>query len=425
MNPIHHAHEPKSNGLRERLDASTGRAQRTHTPTLSVIERAKGVNLYTADGKRLIDFAAGVLVANLGHDHKAFEEKFAAYSAGLPRSSYNMLTPIEVEAAERLLRAMNSEKAQQLLWAASGSEAIQKALWCARARRPERPIMLATRRGFHGKKGLAGDVSGEESPNPDVRFISFPTSDDDTPEPFEAELEELAKNYPDEICLLITEPYLGAAGSFHPPKWYMQLLQDWCAKHDIAFIFDEVQSCHGRTGNMFAYQSYGVEPDLVVLGKGLGNGEPVAAVAGRGDLISALDYGEASDTFSGNPRACAAVCAVLDVFEAEDVVGHVRAMTPILRAKLDALIERHDFIHAVRGEGFVYGVECASETIARECVLEAYLGHDGVGVHFLGPLSGKVLRVSPPLVATEAELNEAFKIIDHAWARIEVLEQQA
>jgi len=425
MNPIHHPHENKSNGLRERLAACTGRSQRTFTPSLAVIERAEGVYLYTPEGKRLTDFASGVLVTNLGHSHRLFEERYAAYINGLPRSSYNMLTPIEVDAAERLLENMALGNGEQILWAASGSEAIQKAMWCCLHHNPGRHIMLATRFGFHGKKGLANDVTGDASPNPNVRFISFPMEDEKESRFYEAELNALWEEFPDKIALLITEPYLGAAGSFHPPAWYMQLLQRWCNDHDVPFILDEVQSCHGRTGNMYAYQSYDIEPDIVVLGKGLGNGEPVAAAAGRRDLISALDYGGASDTFSGTPRACAAVCAVLDVFEREPILDNVRKLAPRLREHLDNLAADFPFVTKVRGEGFVYGLECANSEMAMECVLEAYNGVNGQGVHLLGPLADKVLRISPPLTITVNQLDEAFDLLHQSLRRIEILAEQA
>ncbi|MBX7255546.1 MAG: aspartate aminotransferase family protein [Candidatus Hydrogenedentes bacterium] len=383
-----------------------------------MVKAASGCILRTADDRELFDFTSGVLVANLGHSHPRFEAFYRQYATGLPRNAYNMIVEVEATAAERLLTTMAMPKAQKLLWAASGSEGIQKAMWAALHKHPDRPIIVATRGGFHGKKGLAADVTGDTSPNPNVRFISFPMKEQHPQSFYQAELDALAEQYPNQIALLITEPYLGAKGSFHPPAWYHKMLQAWCDKHDIAFIFDEVQSCHGRTGNMFAYQTYGVEPDLVVMGKGLGNGEPAAAVAGRADLIDALAYGEASDTYSGNPRACAAVCAVLDVFETEGVVDKCRNLTPQIRGHLDALKKRFPFIVDVRGEGLVYGVEMKDDATANACVLEAYRGNGPQGVHFLGPLAGKVLRVSPPLVMSAEELNEAFGVLESSWERI-------
>jgi len=418
MDSVQHPNEPNGNANRRRLDRLVGRGQRTYTPSQLVIEKAKGCWLWTVDGRKLIDFTSGVLVVNLGHAHAGFERLYKKYLAGFPRSSYSMIAPVEIEAAQRLIKSMNYPKAQRILWAASGSEGIQKAMWAALHRHPDRPIMLATRGGFHGKKGLAGDVTGETSGNPNVRFISFPMYEEKPPSFYQAELDALAETCPGRISLLITEPYLGTKGSFHPPKWYHRLLQAWCEKHDVALIFDEVQSCHGRTGNMYAFQTYGVRPDLVVLGKGLGNGEPVAAVVGRSDLIDSLEYGEGSDTYSGNPHACAAICAVFDVFKQERVVENCRKMAKVMRRGLDALQKRFPFVKAVRGEGLVYGVEICDDETANRCVLEAYYGVGKTGVHFLGPLAGKVLRVSPPLTVTREELGAAFAILKTAWARI-------
>jgi 4-aminobutyrate aminotransferase-like enzyme len=415
---IQHADEPLGNALREAQDRYIGRGQSTYTPTQLVVARAEGVYLWSADGRRLTDFTSGVLVGNLGYAHPRFEARLAAHRAGLPRNSYNMVTGVQVEASRRLVAGMGRARLEKVLWAASGSEGIQKALWCALHRHPERPVMLATRAGFHGKKGLANDVSGTESRNPDVRFLPFPGRDALDEAGLHAALEAAWAADGRRIGLLITEPYLGAAGSYHPPAWYHRTLEAWCRAHDVAFIFDEVQSCFGRTGRMYAFETHGVEPDLVVLGKGLANGEPAAAVVGRADLIDALDYGEASDTFSGCPGACAAVCAALDVFESEDIVGQVQAMAGPLRAGLERLQARFDFVREIRGEGFVYGLEIADAETAGRCVLEAYRGDGARGVHFLGPLAGKVLRVSPPLVMTRAELDEALGLLEAAWARV-------
>lgn len=417
---IEHNNEPLANEIRKTADVCIGRGQSTYTPTQLVVGKAKGRYLYTVDGRKLVDFTSGVLVQNLGYSHSAFEKYSARYKKGLPRNAYNMVSPLHVEASRRLLKSMKSNpKAQKMLWAASGSEGIQKAMWTALKLHPERPIMVATRFGFHGKKGLAGDVTGDSSSNPSVRFISFPLADVQPPEFYQAELDALANEYPNQISLLITEPYLGAKGSYHPPVWYHQLLQKWCNTNDIPFIFDEVQSCFGRTGNMFAYETYQVQPDLIVLGKGLANGEPAAAVAGRADLIDALKYGEGSDTYSGSTSACAAVCAALDVFKEESIVKCGRRAGKKIKAGLEALARDFSFISAVRGEGMVYGVEIKNDVIANQCVLEAYRATKRKGVHFLGPLAGNVLRVSPPLTITDDEIAEAFDLLRKGWSRIE------
>ena len=417
---IIHENETKGNALRAEMEKYIGRGLSTRTPTQAVITRARGRHLWTADGRRLVDMTSGVLVQNLGYGHPRFLKLLKAYAKGLPHNAYNMVTEIQVEASRRLVKSMRrNPNAQQVLWAASGSEGIQKAMWAAMHRNPDRPILVATRGGFHGKKGLAADVTGETSPNPNVRFISFPMGGGETPGMIQAELDAIAAENPGGIALLITEPYLGAKGSFHPPLWYHKLLQDWCAAQGAAFIFDEVQSCFGRTGNMYAFESYGVTPDLVVLGKGLANGVPASAVVGRADLIGALDHGEASDTFSGTPEACAAVCATLDVFKDEEVVAHCRKAAKWMRKGLLALQKEFGFIREVRGEGLVFGVEICDAETANRCVLEAYRARPNKGVHFLGPLASKVLRVSPPLNITHDEADEAFKLLREAWARIQ------
>ncbi|MGC8846705.1 MAG: aminotransferase class III-fold pyridoxal phosphate-dependent enzyme, partial [Candidatus Hydrogenedens sp.] len=300
---ILHPNENKGNYYRDLWTRYVGRGQQTYTPSQIVVDRAQGVYLWTVDGRRLIDFTSGVLVSNLGYAHPKFETKFNEYYKRLPRNTYNMISPVQVESSKRLIESFGYSKAQKILWAASGSEGIQKAMWSALHRYPERYIIVATRHGFHGKKGLAADVTGDTSPNPNVRWISFPMGEGHEQNFYENELNQLWDTHKEKIALLITEPYLGAKGSYHPPKWYHQLLQKWCNEHDIPFIFDEVQSCFGRTGNMYAFQTYGVEPDLVVLGKGMASGEPASAVVGREDLIESLDYGEASDTFSGGSSA--------------------------------------------------------------------------------------------------------------------------
>ena len=246
------------------------------------------------------------------------------YVAAAPMTAYNAITPIEATAVERLVKNVQSRpggrKLDTVMWSASGSEAIQKALWACLHRNPQRDMILATRHGFHGKKGLAGAVTGSESDHdrdPRVRFISFPMAEVDDvsryDETFDGsryqnELEALWKEFGPRINCLITEPYLGGGGSYHPPSAYLKLLELFCRRHDILFVLDEVQSNFGRTGSMYAFETHGIEPDFVCLGKGLGNGIPVSAVVGRGDVLASLTYGERLRIRGAAiPIACAAV----------------------------------------------------------------------------------------------------------------------
>jgi 4-aminobutyrate aminotransferase-like enzyme len=449
-----HQHEDTSNAQRATTAAVEPRSLRTYTPSLAVLACSAGVFHWTPEGRRLYDFTSGVLVSNLGHNPRSWMRRFREYLgwtddpsengeffAAAPMTAYNAVTPIEVEASRRLIELVQSRhggrRLEQVLWAASGSEAIQKALWACLARDRTRDMILATRHGFHGKKGLAGAVTGSEADrerDPRVRFIGFPMAEchdvglrDSSfdPAPYRRELDALVHQFGGRLGTLITEPYLGGGGSYHPPAAYLQMLQAFCREHDVRFVLDEVQSNFGRTGRLFAYERYGIEPDVVVLGKGLGNGVPVAAAVGRKDVFAALDYGEASDTWSANPLCCAAVVATLDEFAAGDVMANCHRSSAVIEAGLLRLKE-FPFVAAVRGErdGMVWGVEFCDHAgqpaaeWANAAVLACYLGDGGDGVHLLGPLAKKVIRIAPPLVITREEAEAALSIMAAALRRL-------
>jgi 4-aminobutyrate aminotransferase-like enzyme len=466
---LHHSQEPVSNEVRSGLARYEPRSLRTYTPTQAVIAKSAGVFHWTPEGRRLYDLTSGVLVANLGHnvyswlrrhgDHMGWSAaewdperdaaagrlQAAGFFPALPMNAYNAVTGVEIEASRRLVELLQGRtggrRLEQVMWAASGSEAIQKALWAALARDPARDVILATRYGFHGKKGLAGAVTGCETDHdrdPRVHFISFPMSEcaDVTlrerpfdSAPYRDELEALHRRFGRRLGVLITEPYLGGGGSYHPPKPYLQFLQQFCRAHDLVFILDEVQSNFGRTGAMFAYETYGLEPDMVVLGKGLGNGVPVAAAVGRADLFGTLAYGEGSDTWSANPLCCAAVLATLDEFAGRDILGPCRRASAVIEEGLCRLKEL-PFVAHVRGEqgGMVWGVEMrdhagrSAADWANAVVLACYRGlpevAGGDGIHLLGPLAKKVLRIAPPLIITEQEAESASALMYRLLTRL-------
>ncbi len=450
--PIHHMNESASNADRDLVVRFEPKSLRTFTPSQAVLAKSAGVFHWTPEGRKLYDFSSGVLVANLGHNPSAWMQKFAGYMgwsgapwqqsgyfSALPLTAYNAVTPIETQASKRLTDLLQSrpggKRLQQVMWAASGSEAIQKALWTALARDRAREMMIATRFGFHGKKGLAGAVTGSEADrerDPRVRFISFPMKEcldvslrdaPFDPAPFRAELEALKQQFGRKIGVLITEPYIGGGGSYHPHRAYLQMLQAFCRENDIVFILDEVQSNFGRTGDLFALETYGLEPDIVVLGKGLGNGVPVAAAVGLSSLFNSLDYGEGSDTWSANPLCCAAVLATLDEFARGNVLENCRRSSAILEKGLVKLKDL-PFVAHVRGEkgGMVWGVEMcdhggqSAADWANAVVLACYRGEGDVGIHLLGPLAKKVVRISPPLIITEAEAQESMALMQRLLA---------
>ncbi|MEZ6061610.1 MAG: aspartate aminotransferase family protein [Planctomycetaceae bacterium] len=449
---IEFAGEVQSNQVRQTIGKSEPHSLRTFTPSQAVLAKSAGVFHWTPEGRRLYDYSSGVLVANLGHNPRRWLRRFHDY-LGWPRdlfssdpidaadefvpcvsmTAYNAMTKLEADASRRLLDSLQSSpggnRLQSVMWSASGSEAVQKALWACMRRNPDRPEVLATRFGFHGKKGLAEAVTGSEKDperDPRVRFISFPReecSDIDLPDqPFDAakyqaELQSAWDASSGRISCLITEPYLGGGGSYHPPAEYLQLLQRFCRQHDILFILDEVQSNFGRTGRMYAFEAYGLEPDFVCLGKGLGNGVPVSAAVGRRDVCDRMKYGETSDTWSGNPISCAAVLATLDEFEAWDVPGRTRQLSTVFADGLRRLKET-GVIARVRGEGMVFGIECGSvgkatpNEVANAVIERCYRGDErNDGIHLLGTLAGCVIRISPPMCITDEQAEHSLNLL--------------
>lgn len=449
--PIQFPGETRSNAAREAVARTEPLALRTFTPSQAVFAKSAGIFHFTPEGRKLYDFTSGVLVSNLGHNPRRWLQRFAKYAGwtpemlfGAPETSpdvyceavtltaYNGITETETQAVARLLKSLRTtplgKRLDTIMWAASGSEGVHKAIYTSLARDRTRDMVVATRYGFHGKKGWANAVTGSEKDaerDPRVRFISFPMeeiSDHSQDferialERYEQELAGLWSQYGPRLNCLITEPYLGGGGSYHPPAKYHHLLQRFCREHDILLLFDEVQANFGRTGQLFAFEKYGVEPDMVVLGKGLGNGVPVAAVACNSAITAHMKYGEASDTWSANPLSSAAVLATLDEFEAQNLLPHIAELTPVFFAGLDKL-KQTGLISHVRGEGVVFGLECAAvgdlpaNEVAAKIVETCYLGVDNVGIHLLGALAGKVLRVSPPLTITVAQVKESLDLL--------------
>lgn len=445
---IHFDHEDRSNAIRDVIATREPHSLRTFTPSQAVLAKSAGVFHWTPEGRRLFDFTSGVLVANLGHNPKRWMARFTEYLGWNPAhfnshedgffqavslTAYNAITELESEASRRLVANLQASRGgnrlETVIWSASGSEAVQKALWACMKRDPKREGILATRFGFHGKKGLSGAVTGSESDpdrDPRVYFITFPReecSDIENPKkafdpaPYRAELERIWKETNGTIGCLITEPYLGGGGSYHPPKDYLPMLQQFCREHDILFILDEVQANFGRTGKMYAFEAYGIEPDFVCLGKGLGNGVPVSAAVGRRDVCDPMGYGATSDTWSANPLSSAAVLATLDEFESTDIIARTQHLNKIFVDGLRRL-KQTGLIVNVRGEGMVFGIECGPHgnktpnQVANAIVERCYKGNaQNDGIHLLGPLANCVIRISPPMCMTDEDAKHSLQLL--------------
>lgn len=362
-----------------------------------VLERGDGVYLYDTDGKEYLDFAAGIAVSALGYDNKAYGEALKRQVDRLVHTSnlyYNV--PI-VEAAQK---ALASSQMDRVFFTNSGTEAIEGAIKAAKKYAYTRDghaghEIIAMNHSFHGRSLGALSVTGNvhyqepfEPLLPGVRFANF-----NDPESVRAQVT-------DQTCAILMETVQGEGGIYPAEPAFLEEVRALCDEHDILLILDEIQCGMGRTGEMFAWQNYGVKPDIMTVAKALGCGVPVGAFFLTQKVADqSLAPGDHGTTYGGNPFVGAAVSAVFDQFEELRILEHVKEVAPYLEKRLDEVVGEYDCITARRGMGLMQGLVC---TIPVGQVASAALSC-GLIVITAG---SDVLRFVPPLVITEADIDE-------------------
>lgn len=330
--------------------------------------RASGSLLWDVEGNRYIDFVGGIGVQNVGHNHPRV---VAAVRAQLERVTHAAFQVAGyggyVDVAARLNALVGGGEPYKTLLVTTGAEAVENAVKIARAYRNV-PGIVAFRGGFHGRTLLGSTLTGMSAPYKqnfgplagDVYHTPYPdpyrgfSSDDAI-----RALEELFATQiaPDRVAAIILEPVQGDGGFLPAGKAFLQALQALTRKHGIVLILDEIQAGFGRTGEMFGFQTAGIQPDLVTVAKSLAGGLPLAGVVGRTAIMDAPAPGGLGGTYAGNPLACAAALAVLDVFEEENLLEKGRALGVTLRAGLDELASQYADVGTVRGVGPMLALE--------------------------------------------------------------------
>jgi 4-aminobutyrate aminotransferase-like enzyme len=236
--------------------------------------------------------------------------------------------------------------------------------------------------------------------------------------------ETVRANSTGSLAGVIVEPYLGAAGFIFPPDGFLPAVEQWARDKGLLLTLDEVQSSYGRTGKMWAMEWENLTPDVVAIGKGIGNGIPTAAVAARGDVIGCLSKGEMSSTVGGNPVSSAAVCAVLEVMDQEKLADNARRMGDLMKARLLEIQEKSRCLGDVRGRGLVIGLEMVKDKKSKEPApdftrqLIVRCAEHGLLIGAVG-IFGNVVRVAPPLCITEAEAHESLDLFEQALLSLE------
>ena len=407
-------------------------AQCTGYQAQVVWDRASGVTVTDVDGNTFIDWTSGVLVTNVGHCHPDLVKAVQAASAKL-LNNYECLNEPRVEAAEKLVSVLPPHL-DKCFFLSTGSEAVEGAIRIMK-RHSGRFEIVSFYGAFHGRTyaalsagGLAGPKKGYGPTVPGAIRVPFPYC---YRCPFKAKPETcdlLCLDYLDDavranstgsLAGVIVEAYLGAAGFIFPPAGWFPRLERWLRSRGLLFTLDEVQSSYGRTGRFFALEWEGLTPDLVCIGKGIGSGVPASAIGARGEVIGALGPGEMSSTMGGNPVACAAVSAVIDIMRREKLEENALRIGALMKTRLLEIQERCPYLGDVRGLGLVMGLELVKDKKTKEPApdltrkLIDLAAQNGLLIGSVG-VFGNVIRVAPPLVITEAEAHESLDIFEKA-----------
>ncbi len=370
-----------------------------------VLEKGEGAYLYDTDGKQYLDFAAGIAVCSLGYGNETYKEALKKQIDELTHTS-NLFYSKPVAKAAGMLRA--ATQMDRVFFTNSGTEAIEGALKAARkyayTKKSGRYEFIAMNHSFHGRSMGAVSVTGNEhyrTPfEPLIAGVRFADFND---------LESVKTQLTDQTCAILLEPVQGEGGIYPATQEFLEGVREICDKNDILLIFDEIQCGMGRTGSMFAWQGYGVKPDIMAMAKAIGNGVPVGAFAMTEKVAeSSLVPGDHGTTYGGNPFVCTAVEAVLSIFEEEQILKHVNAITTYLEEKLDAIVDQYDCVTERRGKGLMQGLVL---TIPVGEVVKKAMEH-GLIVISAG---GNVLRLVPPLIITEAQVDEFIEKLEKAF----------
>ncbi len=422
----------RNESLLARREAAVARGVSLAHPVF--VERAENALLWDADGRRYVDFAGGIAVLNTGHRHPKVLEAVRRQLEKVTHTCFQV-TGYEpyVELCERLNRLAPGPGPKKTLLMTTGAEAVENAVKIARAF-TRRSGVIAFSGGFHGRTLMALALTGKVAPYKagfgpmpgEVYHAPFPnalhgvTVDD----AFDA-LGQLFKCdiEPERVAAIIVEPVQGEGGFYVAPREFMQRLRALCDQHGIVFIADEIQSGAGRTGRMFAMEHYGVAGDLVTVAKSIAGGFPVSAVVGRAEIMDACGPGGLGGTYAGNPVACAAACAVLDVFEQEKILDRAIELGERMSARLRALAGRHREIAEVRALGAMIAFELCKDgdphrpdaDLTR--ALTARARELGLILLACG-VYGNVIRILVPITAEDAVVDEGLAIIERSLAEL-------
>lgn len=366
-----------------------------------VLEKGEGVYLYDIEGKQYLDFGAGIAVFAFGYHNVRFNDALKKQIDKLIHTSNLYYNIPATEAAKKVTRASGMDR---VFFTNSGTEAIEGAIKLARKYAFVKDgstdhEIIGMRQSFHGRSLGALSVTGnpkyQEAFQPLIGGVKFAEFNN---------LESVKKQLTNKTCAIILEPVQGEGGIYPAEEVFLKELRQLCNERDIILIFDEIQCGMGRTGTMFAWEQYGVKPDILTIAKALGCGIPVGAFAAVETVAKAMVPGDHGSTYGGNPLACTAVNEVFSLFEETDILPHVRRVGSYLEMKLNKIVEDFEIAYARRGKGLMQGLELTIPV--SDIILKAL--DSGLILISAGT---NVIRFVPPLIIEEQHIDEMISIL--------------
>ena len=372
-----------------------------------VVERGEGARVWDVDGREYLDFTAGLAVTNLGHAHPAVTEAVQQQAAKLMQMSNLYYTVPQLELAQALVENSCMDK---VFFANSGVEANEGAVKLARKygrlHRGGAQKIITVLNSFHGRTLAMIAATGQ----PAYQQAWLPLAEGFTNVPYD-DLDAIREATTDDTCAVMVEVLQGEGGVNVPTEGYLKGLREWCDENNLLLIFDEVQTGMGRLGHLWGYEHFGVEPDVMTLAKGLGNGVPIGAFLCK-ESCNILEPGDHGSTFGGNVLATAAANATIHAMLDDDIPGHARRVGDYLRSRLEEFSAAHaPATRGVRGVGLLLAL-LFENPIARDVVSAA--NDEGV---LLNPVLQDAIRFMPALIITEADVDECLTKLDRALSR--------
>ena len=373
------------------------------------LDRGEGVHLYDADGKEYVDFGAGIAVFALGYNNKEYNDALKAQIDKLIHTSNYFYNEPAAKAAKAITEVSGMDR---VFFTNSGTEAIEGAIKLAKKYAYLKDgstdhEIIAMQHSFHGRSMGALAVTGnrhyQEAFGPMIPGIKFAQYNN------LASVEELVN---DKTCAIIFETVQGEGGIYPAKPEFIKGVRKLCDEKGILLILDEIQCGMGRTGTMFAYEQYGVKPDILTVAKALGCGVPVGAFLAREEVAKALVPGDHGTTYGGNPLACAAAVKVLELFKKQNVLDNVKKVSAYLEKKLDEIVAEYDYVVERRGLGLMQGLEINTDVKDLKKVIAACLDNGLI----LFTAGTNVIRFVPPLVISEADVDEMITKLKKALA---------